>query len=702
MNPINAPISRRHFLRATAYVGGGLTICLALPSCKESSAEFNGSSELLPFVTITSENKVIIPSVMSEMGQNVYTSLPQIVADELDADWNNVEIVQAEANEARYGFQGTWASLSIYTAWKSHRKAGATARDMLRAAAAQMWGIEKKDCITRNGRVLNEQTGRSASYGELASSAAKLPIPENVALKAPSDFHIIGKSMPRRDNLDKVSGTAVFGVDVKQENLKIAALLKPPVYGAKVKSLNDQAARAANGVSKVIQISAGIAVIADNYWHAEKAVSLLEVDWDTGPNATLSDKSLADQLRSNLENTSVQLNQIKGTPTPINQKTKKLSANYDLPLLAHATMEPVNFTAHVTSDSCQLWGPTQDGNAVKAAAAQHLKISEKSVSVTPTFVGGGFGRKADLDFVIDTLEVAQKLNGPVKVIWSRENDIKACIFRPATAHKLSAEASEGGKISNWQHLVAGHAAKGQEWLPTAGAGHIPYKVNGFDARAHVLETPIPVGTLRGIAHSSTNFANEIFIDELAEAAGQDALEFRLNMLKHEPRAQHALQLVAEKAGWLNHRDRNVYQGIALFDKPEEYANFFIAQIVEVSKSDDNMITIDRVVCAADFGQPINPDGIIAQVEGGIAYGLSMALYGEITIENGEVQQSNFHDYQVLRIPQMPEVEVYVIENNEYPRGCGEHINPATLPALANAVSSALRQRIRKLPLQLPT
>lgn len=698
MESTQPALSRRAFLKCGAAAAGGLTIGLAVPAAAETAGRAGGGQELLPLVTVTPDGTVIIPSVMSEMGQGVFTSLPQIVAEELDADWDKVEIVEADADEARFGFQGTYASLSISTAWDTHRKAGAAARQMLIQAAAARWQVAAADCTTHGGHVQHQATGRSLSYGALAAEAAALPVPSDITHKQPGDYRLIGQSLPRRDTRAKVSGTATYGVDVRLPDHKVAAILKPPTIGAKPIAIDSAGALAITGVHQVFAISSGVAVVADHYWLAERGVQALDVNWQAADGEPVSTAGLRSSLHANISAPNLTLRQAEtrqaapGAPT--------LAAMFEFPLLAHATMEPVNFTARVTAESCDLWGPTQDRNMVRQAAADYLGLPLQAVSVTTTFLGGGFGRKADADFVLDAIEVARQLDGPVKVMWSRENDIKNCIFRPMSVHALSASLDADGRVSNWRHRVASHGPKDMAWLSTDGADHIPYNVDGLTAEAHLAKSPVPVGTLRGIAHSSTNFANEVFIDELAEAAGKDPIQFRHAMLDHEPRAQHVLSVLADKADWHGTKPSSLHRGVALFDKPRGDTNFFIAQLVEVGQQDDGSLKVERVITAADFGIPVNPDGIRAQIEGGIAFALSMALYGNITIEEGAVQQSNFHDYAVLRIEDMPVIETHIIDSGAVPRGCGEHINPATLPALANAVSRATGERVRSLPLQL--
>lgn len=689
--------SRRQFIAMSAAATGGLAFSLGLGARPVSSTSPITQHEMLPLVSIASNGDIIIPSVMSEMGQGVHTSLPQIVADELDADWENVRIVDAAADEARYGFQGTWASLSITTAWKTHRLAGAKAREMLRAAAAAEWGVSANECVTRLGNVIHPKTDRMIAYREVAARAAKMPVPEQVTLKSPEEYHIIGQSLKRRDVPRKVNGSAKFGIDVKLPGMLEATVIKPPTLGAKVLSFDAAAALALSGVEHVVQVSSGLVVAAKTYWQAKKGAELVEVNWSKGP--AVSTEALSAKLHAAAQAPSISLKE-EVAKASVGTDAKSIAAVYECPILAHATMEPVNFTAYVQHDRCEFWGPTQDRNLVKKAAAQLLGFAEDKITVNTTFLGGGFGRKADLDFVQDAAEASGQIGRPVKVVWSREDDIKSCIFRPMSVHRMAADVEADGAVSNWRHEMASHGPSDMRWLSTDGAEHIPYGVNGLTAKATLLDEPIPVGTLRGIAHSCTNFANEIFMDELADAAGIDPLEFRLAKVKDNPRAMKALTLVAEKAGWHKPKEAGVFQGLALFDKPNEDSNFFLAQIVEVKKETDGSITIRKVVSAADFGQPINPDGIKAQVEGGVAFALSMALHGEITIEEGEVMQSNFHDYQVLRMSGMPEVETHVIANNEFPRGCGEHINPATLPALANAISRATSTRVRKLPLEI--
>ncbi len=694
MSLYSTSLTRRHFLKAGAAACGGIVLGLNVPSLADDQ---DPETQLLPLVTISPTGRITVASIMSEMGQGVFTSLPQIVAEELDADWAQVVVIEGAADEETFGFQGTYASLSISTAWDTHRTAGAKARQMLLSAAAKRWGISPDECSTRKGYVTNNLNGERLAYGALAADAATLPVPEAATFKSPENYSIVGTSVPRRDTPAKVSGAATFGVDVQLPNMKVATVLKKPFFGAELKSLNQEAALAMSGVQHIFPISSGVAIVADHYWLAQKAAQTVEVDWQRTQSSNLSSNVLKSQLNSNLDVTDIELvNKTAQQLVPDTART--LSSEFEFPLLAHATMEPVNFTAHVTPTSCELWGPTQDRNLVRKLTAQLLELPIESVIVHTTFVGGGFGRKADLDFVQDAIEIAQKVDGPVKVMWSREADIQHCIFRPMSAHRLSADITSEGSISNWTHRVASHGPKDMIWLSTDGAGHIPYDTNGMMAQAHLTDTPIAVGTLRGIAHSSTNFANEVFLDEIAKSVGRDPIDFRISLLDSNPRAQKVLRLLSEKASWKETSDPTLFRGVALFDKPREHTNFYIAQVVDVRRNADGLLAIERVVTVADFGIPINPAGIIAQVESGIAFGLSMALYGQISIENGSVIESNFHDYEVVRMPQIPNMETHVVTNGEFPRGCGEHINPAFLPALANAVSRATGQPVRNLPL----
>ncbi|NQZ82535.1 MAG: xanthine dehydrogenase family protein molybdopterin-binding subunit [Colwellia sp.] len=688
--------NRRAFLQASSVLGGGLLIGLAMPVSYAQSGNERKEQTLLPLIKITPQGEVVVPLIMSEMGQGVYTSLPQIIAEELDASWQSIKVVDAEADEEKYGYQGTLASLSILLAWRSHRDAGAKARHMLIAAAADIWQVEKSACETSQGVVYLQGSDKKLTYGQLASLAAKMPVPEKVSYKSPEQYNIIGKSVQPLDISDKVTGKTQFGIDVNFPGLLTSVILKKPVFGAKIKSYDRSAALAVRGVSAVLEISSGLAVVASNYWSATKALRLLEAKWDLGKYKSFSSQDLVKQLKNKLSSPDILLKTIGHADKQL-ANNQGLSAIFEFPLLAHAPMEPVNFTAHVQSGKCELWGPTQDRGRVKETVAKLLAISADHVKVNTTFIGGGFGRKVQQDFVIDAVEVSKQLKLPVKVVWSRENDIQHGIFRPMSIHKLTAKLGKDKQVSAWQHTVSAHGSKEQAWLTTAGADHLPYNIEHFQANAHIIETPIPVGTLRGIAHSSTNFANEVFLTQLAMKAEIDPLALRLSMLRDKPRAIHVLKRVAAIAQWGVSKN-NTYQGIALFDKTKEGSTFYIAQVVELVKRGDGKLKITKVYTAADFGQPINPNGIKAQVEGGTAFALSMALYGQIDIENGQVKQSNFHDYQVLRIPFMPQIITEVIENNESPIGCGENINPATLPALANAVAKATGQVINKLPL----
>ena len=688
-------LSRRTFLKTIPVLGGGLCLALSTTPLASVNSREKASSALLPLIKITPHGKVIIPLIMSEMGQGVITSLPQIIAEELDADWESIEVISAEADEDKYGYQGSLASLSIVLAWKSHREAGAKARKMLIDAAAKVWKVTPSDCFTAKGAVFLRNSESTLTYGELAPLAANMPIPQSVEHKPQENFNIVGKSLSPIDLNDKIGGKTQFGIDVNLRGLLNAAILKKPVFGATLKGFDKQAALNIKGVVDAFEIKSGIAVVANSYWTAYKATQVLNAQWKDSELQSFSSSQLEEKLKVNLNAPNVELKNLGNVDQHIDD-SEQHTATFKFPLLAHAPLEPVNFTAHVKTDSCELWGPTQHRGRVKNEVAEYLELPTEKVTVNTTFIGGGFGRKVYTDFVLDAVEISQKIKLPVKVTWSRENDTKHGVFRPMSVHKLSARTNAESEILSWQHTVASHGSEDAAWLSTAGADHLPYKIKNFRANAAITKSPIPVGTLRGIAHSCTNFANEVFINQLADKLGTDPVSMRINMLAANHRATRVLKRVAKLSQW-NKPNAKVYRGIALFDKTKEGATFYIAQVVEVIKASSGKLKISKVFCSADFGIPINPDGMRAQIEGGIAFALSMALYGKIDIDNGAVRQSNFHDYRVLRHPAMPEVLVDLVNSGEHPIGCGENINPATLPALASAVSKAIDQDVNTLP-----
>ncbi len=717
---------RRAFLRTTAAAGGVLVIGAMIPGCgreplPKTAAPFVPNA----WVRIDSAGIVTVIVDRSEMGQGVATALPMLVAEELDADWSKVRYEFASAhpiyaNPLFGSAQLTGGSSSVKAAWQPLREAGAKARAMLVTAAARKWTVKPESCRTENGAVIHDSSGERADYGSLVVEAAKLGVPAMVTLKAPAQWHLIGKPTPRLDAPEKVEATATFGIDVHPEGVLSACVARCPTLGGKVAQFDATKAKAIAGVKDAILLEGGVGVVADGYWPARKGVEALAITWDEGPNATLSTIAMADRFEQALE-AEGKLARRDGDPALVKGGTK-VEARYRLPYLAHATMEPMNCTAHVTADRCEVWVPTQYqqgdpnfGGGVRRVASKTSGLSEEKIAIHTTHLGGGFGRRLELDYVADAVALSKAMKAPVKVVWSREDDMQHDFYRPASHHVLEATI-EGGKPVSWRHRLASQSILSRwvpgflpEWLVTLvspikngvdpnaveGAVDMPYAIPNVRVEWMPVETPVPVGFWRSVGHSYTGFVVESFIDELAHAAGVDPFEFRLGLLGNAPRHRRALELVAEKAEWGSKLPEGRYRGIAV----HESFGSVVAEVAEVSVMQSE-IRVHRVVCAVDCGLAVNPLTIEAQIAGGVVFGLSAALHGEITFENGRAQQSNFHDYAPLRMSEAPAIEVHVVPGGDAPAGVGEPGVPPIAPAVANAVFAATGKRLRSLPLHV--
>lgn len=698
-------ITRREFIKTTAAVGGGLILGFYLPPRLRAFAATEATGK--PFqpnawLRISPDNGVTVMIIKSEMGQGVLTSLPMIVAEELDADWKKVRFEQAPVTPA-YGNQSTGGSSSVRGSWNTLREAGAAARQMLVSAAAKKWNVDPSTCRTENSEVIHVPSGRRATYGALATAAAALPVPENPPLKDPKDFKLIGKPTARKDTPDKVSGRAVFGMDVKVPGLLTATVLRCPVFGGKVKSFDPSGAKAIQGVRHVVQIDSSIAVVADSYWAAKKGRDALKVEWDEGPNAGSSTEDIRRTFVEAANQAGVEARRTGDPTTALASAAKRLDAVYDVPFLAHATMEPMNCTAHVRPDRCDVWAPTQSPSGTQATAARITGLPKEAVQVHTTLLGGGFGRRSEQDFVTDAAQISKTVRAPVKVIYSREDDIQHDFYRPATHNVFSAGLDKEGMPVAWTHRIVGPsilsriapgAVKGGP-DPTSieGAANIPYGIPNQFVDYIMKDAGVPVGFWRSVGSSQNAFVTECFIDELAAAARKDPYEYRRSLLANAPRHRAALELAAQKAGWGGPLPMGHGRGIAVHSSFGSY----VAQVVEASVSPAGDVRVHRVVCAVDCGIVVNPAIVKAQMESGIAFGLTAALHGEITIEKGRVRQSNFHDYPLLRMREMPAIEVHIVPSEAALGGIGEPGVPPAAPALCNAIFAATGVRVRKLP-----
>jgi isoquinoline 1-oxidoreductase beta subunit len=711
-----ANLSRRRFLKTSALAGGGLILGVRIPGLRAPAvAAQAAASTFAPnaFVRIGADESVTIVANHSEMGQGAYTSAAMLVAEELEADWSRVRVEPAPVdpayNHSIFGIQMTGGSTSTWTEWDRLRRAGAAARQMLIAAAASAWSVDPSSCAAENGQVLHAASGRKLSFGQLAESASRLAPPQDVPLKDPKDFKLIGKPTKRIDTPEKTNGKAVFGLDVNVPGMLVAVVARAPVFGGKVKSFRAEAARAVPGVRHVVEIERGVAVVADGFWPAKLGREALEIDWDEGPLAALDSGS---QLR--------EYEDLARWPGAVARKdgdavaalagaARKLEAVYDLPYLAHAMMEPLNCVADVRADSCEVWTGTQFQTVDRDAAARDAGLKPEQVRLHTTLLGGGFGRRAvpDSHFVREAVQISKAVAAPVKVIWTREDDIRGGYYRPRAYHTISAGLDAAGRPVAWQHrivcqsFIAGTPFEpfivkdGVDETAVEGAKDLPYRIPNVLVDWQRAPGGVPTLWWRSVGHSHTAFVVETFIDELAHAAGKDPVEFRRGLLVGRARPLRVLETAAEKAGWGKPLPEGRARGIAL----HQSFGSLLAQVAEVSVSPAGKPRVHRVVCAIDCGPVVNPDTVRAQMEGGIVFGLTAALYGEITFEAGRVRQRNFHDYPMLRMHEMPEIEVHIVPSADSMGGVGEPGVPPIAPAVANAVFAAAGRRIRRLPIR---
>jgi isoquinoline 1-oxidoreductase subunit beta len=728
MTQIN--INRRRFLAGTAAVTGGLVLGVyttqpvrAMPNARAGSFQTNA------WLQITPQDEVIFQLDKVEMGQGVLTALPTILAEELEIDPRRIVIELAPVNKAfQDPIQITGGSASVNQRWDILRTTGAQAREMLVAAAAARWGVKPDQCKADDGKVLRVGTSDSFTYGELADDAAKLPVPKKPALKAPADFKYIGKSLRRFDGPEKSTGTATYGMDVDVPGMVVAILIRNPHFGGSLQSLDATAARKSPGVVDIFSVNGAVAVVADTYWHATKASRLVNVTWDKGPLAGLDSDGIRAAWVEVAKQDGRTIRDEGDTAKALKGAASVLDAVYEVPYLAHATMEPQNTTASFHDGECEIWSPNQGPDISQALAADALGIAREKVTVHTTLMGGGFGRRGIPDFVPEAALVSKQVGRPVKLIWSREDDMRHDFYRPATYNVMKAALDDKGQVQSWSHKIVAPSMfrsllpimgkVAPEWLPhwltsslTAAAGTIvktrdptshegavdqPYAIANIDI-AHVFYDPgVPLGFWRSVGHSQNAFVVESFIDELAHKAGEDPYKFRRRLLANNARHLSVLDLVAEKGNW-GAPQIGTHQGIAV----HESFGTVVAEIAEI-RIVDNAVKVERVVCAVNCGIVVNPDQLYAQVESAVVFGLTAALRGKITIKDGAVEQSNFHDYPLLRMNEIPVVEVYVVQSAEKPTGIGEPGTPPIAPAVANAIFAATGSRLRSLPLTLTT
>jgi isoquinoline 1-oxidoreductase subunit beta len=669
------------------------------------------------FVRIGADDSVTVIAKHVEMGQGAYTGIATVLAEELDADWSRVRVESAPADAKRYAnlvfgnLQGTGGSSAMANSWNQLREAGAKARAMLLAAAARQWRVGVEELTADQGIVRHARSNRQASFGALVKTAALLPVPDKVALKDPKDFKLIGHQAPRVDVPAKVDGTAQFTLDVTLPGMLVALLRRPPLFGASVKSFDSSATEAIPGVVKVVQVPGGVAVVARNFWAAKQGRDALQVQWDDAHAETRSSAALMDEYRRLAEAPAVSARKQGDAAQAIGSATHKVSASYEFPYLAHAPMEPLDAVVKLTASACEIWAGDQFQTIDQMNAARTAGLTPQQVSIHTLYAGGSFGRRANAgsDFIVEAVSIARACGAdgtPIKLQWTREDDLHGGLYRPMYFHKLEAGVSEKGELTGWRHVIVGQSImagtimagmikNGIDPTSVEGAATIAYDIPNIAVDLATTTTGVPVLWWRVVGSSHTTFAVEAFIDEVAYAAGADPYAFRRKMLAHEPRMKAVLELAAEKAGWNSGpMPKGKGRGIAVAQAFKTY----VAQVAEVSVDEAGRVRVDRVVCAVDCGIPINPDIIAAQMEGGIGFGLGAVLYGAITLKDGRIEQDNFNSYRVLRMNEMPRVEVYIVPSAEAPTGVGEPGVAPLGPAVANAIFAATGKRVHVLPL----
>jgi isoquinoline 1-oxidoreductase beta subunit len=697
-------LTRRAFVGA---VGGGLVIGFALPLKRRAflaDAAPAEATQVTAFLRIAPDDSVTVLLPHSEMGQGIWTSLPMLIAEELEADWSKIRVEHAPAAPAYFHTvwreQGTGGSSSTNSEFDRLRKVGATARDMLVRAAAERLGAAPGTLRAEKGFVVGG--GNRLSYGSLAADAAKLKPSEDVRLKDPKEWTIIGKPHKRLDTPEKITGAAEFGLDVKLPGLLTAVIARAPVFGAKVKTFHAEPALAVPGVRKVVQVPSGVAVVADHFWAATRGREALTVDWDLGEGAKVDTDAIAKELVELTRKTGKVAVENGDADKALAAAARRLDAVYEVPYLAHAAMEPLNATARIGADRCDVWAGTQLQTGDQSKAAEITGLPSEKCFVHTTFLGGGFGRRANpqSDFVADAVAVAKAAGAPVKTVWTREDDMAGGWYRPMFVHRIEAGLDKGGKLVAWRHVIAGQALNPGGELDHAaleGASDSPY-VTGTPAHrvsVHSPRYPIPVLWWRSVGHTHTAFAMESFIDEVAAAVKRDPAALRRELLKNATRRLKVLDAALDKARWGKRAEGGIGRGIAV----HESFGSFVAQVADVSV-DKGKIRVHRVVCAVDCGTAVNPDGVTTQMQSGVMYGLSAALYGQIRIKDGQVQDTNFDDYRVVRMNEAPKVEVVIASTGGKMGGAGEPGVPPIAPAVANAVFALTGRRLRSLPFKL--
>ncbi len=714
--PRNSAPSRRTLLKTGAAAGAALVIGFHIAP-RRALAQAAAAPAPNAFVRIGADNSVTVIAKHLEMGQGSYTGLATILAEELDADWSQVRVESAPADAALYNnllmgpIQGTGGSSAIANSFQQLRRAGAAARAMLVAAAAQAWGVPEGEIAVSAGRLAHEKSKKSGTFGQFAAAAAQLPVPGDVKLKDAKDFALIGRDLPRVDTAAKTNGTAQFAMDVRLPGMLTAVVARPPLFGATVKSFDAAKARQVPGVRHVVQVPTGVAVVAENTWAAIKGRDALAIQWDESQAERRGTKELMAEYRTLAEQPGNVARKRGDIGAGFAGAAKTLEARFDFPYLAHAPMEPLDCVVRLTPSGCDIWAGDQFQTVDQMNAANVLGLKPQQVKIHTVFAGGSFGRRANTvsDYVVEGVQIAKAARGvaPIRLVWTREDDIRGGRYRPLAHHWLKAALDANGLPAAWQHrIVTQSILAGTPFAPmmvrngidgtsVEGASNLPYAIPNFQVELHTAKAGVPVLWWRSVGSSHTAFAAEVMIDELARAAGKDPVDYRLGLLKGRPRHAAVLALAADKAGWGKEIPKGRFQGVAVH---ESFASY-VAEVAELSVAGDGSFKVERVVCAVDCGLAVNPDVIRAQMEGGIGFGLSAALAEQVTLEGGKVVPSNFHDYTPMRIADMPKVEVHIVRSSAAPSGVGEPGVPPIAPAVANALAAARNKPVRSLPLR---
>ncbi|MFO0986875.1 MAG: xanthine dehydrogenase family protein molybdopterin-binding subunit [Alphaproteobacteria bacterium] len=714
--PQNSAPSRRTLLKTGAAAGAALVIGFHLAP-RRALAQAAAAPAPNAFVRIGADNSVTVIAKHLEMGQGSYTGLATILAEELDADWSQVRVESAPADAALYNnllmgpIQGTGGSSAIANSFQQLRRAGAAARAMLVAAAAQAWGVPEGEIAVSAGRLAHEKSKKSGTFGQFAAAAAQSPVPGDVKLKDAKDFALIGRDLPRVDTAAKTNGTAQFAMDVRLPGMLTAVVARPPLFGATVKSFEAAKARQVPGVRHVVQVPTGVAVVAENTWAAIKGRDALAIQWDESQAERRGTKELMAEYRTLAEQPGNVARKRGDIGAGFAGAAKTLEARFDFPYLAHAPMEPLDCVVRLTPSGCDIWAGDQFQTVDQMNAANVLGLKPQQVKIHTVFAGGSFGRRANTmsDYVVEGVQIAKAVRGvaPIRLVWTREDDIRGGRYRPLAHHWLKAALDANGLPAAWQHrIVTQSILAGTPFAPmmvrngidgtsVEGASNLPYAIPNFQVELHTAKAGVPVLWWRSVGSSHTAFAAEVMIDELARAAGKDPVNYRLELLKGRPRHAAVLALAADKAGWGKEIPKGRFRGVAVH---ESFASF-VAEVAEVSVAGDGSFKVERVVCAVDCGLAVNPDVVRAQMEGGIGFGLSAALAEQVTLEGGKVVPSNFHDYTPMRIADMPKVEVHIVRSSAAPTGVGEPGVPPIAPAVANALAVARNKPVRSLPLR---